>query len=124
MKTARLLLAVAAILCASGSLLVAQVSVTGGWEASIQAPRGTLEYRMYLNQEGPRVTGYFQSEYGEMPLKGTINNDAITLTWEMPDAGKPIAVTMKGTVKGDAITGEATLGKVGTGTFNAQRMPN
>ena len=122
MRTVRLLPAVlGAVLVYFSAPISAQIDVTGEWAASMSAPRGSLEYTMFLKQEGPRVTGYFQSEYGEMPLKGTINGDAITLSWTMPDAGKPIDVTMKGTVKGDAINGEATLGKVGTGTFNAQR---
>lgn len=97
------------------------VSVTGEWSASVTAPRGVLEYTMYLQQEGPRVTGYFQSEFGEIPLKGTIRDAAITLSWTMPDAKAPIDITMTGTVKGDAIDGEATLGKVGKGSFHAER---
>jgi hypothetical protein len=95
--------------------------VTGEWAASVTAPRGVLEYTMYLKQEGPRVSGYFQSEFGEMPLRGTIKDTAITLSWTMPDAKEPIEVTMTGTVKGDAIEGDATLGKVGKGSFHAER---
>jgi len=101
--------------------LSAQSDVTGEWSATVAAPRGALEYTMYLKQEGPRLSGYFQSEYGEIPLKGGIREDTITLTWTMPDAKEPIDCTMTGTVKGDTISGEATLGKVGKGSFRAER---
>jgi hypothetical protein len=97
------------------------IDVTGEWAATVSAPRGALEYTMYLKQEGPRVTGYFQSEFGEIPLRGTIRDDALALSWTMPDAKEPIDVTMTGTVKGDSISGEATLAKVGKGSFRAER---
>jgi hypothetical protein len=97
------------------------VDVNGEWAVVLAAPRGALEYTMFLKQEGPRVTGYFQSEYGEIPLRGTIKDDAITLTWSIPDAKEPIDISMTGTIKGDAITGEATLAKVGKGSFRAER---
>lgn len=97
------------------------IDVTGEWKATIAAPRGALEYTMYLKQEGPRVTGYFQSEYGEIPLRGSIKGDAITLSWTLPDAREPIDCSMAGSVKADAISGEATLAKVGKGSFQAER---
>ncbi len=101
--------------------LSAQTDVTGEWAVTIAAPRGALEYTMYLKQEGPRVSGYFQSEYGEIPLKGSIKGDEITLSWTLPDAKAPVDCTMTGTVKGETITGDATLAKVGTGSFRAER---
>lgn len=97
------------------------VNVTGEWAVTISAPRGALEYTMYLKQEGPRVTGYFQSQYGEIPLRGTIRDAAITLSWTMPDSNEPIDVAMTGTATADAITGEATMAKVGKGSFRAER---
>jgi hypothetical protein len=118
MKTLGVTLAAAALVCAS---LAAQTDLTGEWAVVLAAPRGALEYTMYLKQEGPRLSGYFQSEYGEIPVKGTINGDAVSLAWTMPDAKAPIDVTMSGTAKGDAIEGEANLAKVGKGTFRAQR---
>ncbi len=96
-------------------------SLSGEWAATLMAPRGALEYTMYLTQEGPRLTGYFQSQYGEIPLKGTINGDEIKLSWTMMDGSKELSVTMTGTVKGDSISGTATLGTVGDGAFRAER---
>lgn len=102
-------------------LQAAPPAVTGEWAASVSAPRGVMEYTMFLQQEGPRVTGYFQSQYGEIPLKGSIKDTALSLTWSMPDAKESIEITMTGTVKGDTIVGEAVLAKVGKGTFHAER---
>jgi hypothetical protein len=112
----RALLAVLAVL-----FTAQEVSLTGEWNATVMAPRGALEYTMYLTHEGPRLTGYFQSQYGEIPLKGTINGDQVKLTWTMVDGAKEIDVTMTGTVKGDAISGTARLGTIGDGAFRAER---
>lgn len=122
MRTLRAAAVVAALLYACGAVrLLAQTDVTGEWAATVAAPRGALEYTMYLKQEGLRVTGYFQSEYGEIPLKGSIREDAISLSWTLPDAKEPIDCTMTGTVKGDLISGEATLARIGKGSFRAER---
>jgi hypothetical protein len=101
-----------------------QPDLNGEWDVTIAAPRGALEYTMFLKQEGPRVSGYFQSQYGEIPLKGSIKGDAITLSWTMPEVNEAIDCTMTGTVNGDVISGEATLGKVGKGSFRAERTPS
>lgn len=103
------------------ALTVQESSLTGEWSATVMAPRGVLEYTMYLTQEGPRLTGYFQSQYGEIPVKGTITGDQIKLSWTMMDGSKELSVTMSGTVKGDSITGTARLGTVGEGAFRAER---
>lgn len=122
MHTNRAAIALAALLMVCGlSSVAAQADVNGEWAVTIAAPRGALEYTMYLKQEGPRVTGYFQSEYGEIPIKGSIREETITLTWTLPDAKEPIDCTMTGTAKGDAISGEATLAKLGKGSFRAER---
>jgi hypothetical protein len=121
MTTVRAALAVALLYVSQAALLRAQTDVNGEWAATIAAPRGVLEYTMYLKQEGPRVTGYFQSEYGEIPLKGSIKDDTITLSWTLPDAKESIDCTMIGTVKGETISGDATLAKVGKGSFRAER---
>lgn len=110
-----------AILATAVLLAVQQPSLTGEWSANLMTPRGTAEYTMYLNQEGPRLTGYFQSQYGEIPLKGSVNGSDIKLSWELVDGGKTLAVTMTGTVKGDAINGEADIATVGKGPFTAER---
>lgn len=103
------------------ALTFQEASLTGEWSATVAAPRGALEYTMYLTQEGPRLTGYFQSQYGEIPLKGSIAGDQIKLAWTMSDGSKELSVTMTGTVKGDTISGTATLGDVGQGAFRAER---
>jgi hypothetical protein len=112
---------VALVTLAAPVRMVEPPSLSGEWSATVAAPRGALEYTMYLTHEGPRLTGYFQSQYGEIPLKGTVNGDEVKLSWTMMDGAKEIACTMTGTVKDDTISGTATLGTIGQGAFRAER---
>ena len=101
-----------------------ETNLTGEWSAVVTAPRGELEYTMYLTQEGPRLTGYFQSQYGEIPLKGSVNGKDVKLSWTLMDGSREVNVRMTGKVDGDAISGTATLGTIGDGPFHAQRTPS
>ena len=96
-------------------------NLSGEWSVTVTAPRGELDYTMYLTHEGPRLSGYFQSQYGEMPLKGSVNGDEVKLSWTMTDGAKELVVTMTGRVKGDTISGTARLGDIGEGPFRAEK---
>jgi hypothetical protein len=98
-----------------------QANLTGEWAVTVVAPRGDIEYTMYLTHEGPRLTGYLQSQYGEIPLKGSVNGDEVKISWTMMDGTKAIDVAMTGTLKGDLISGTARLGAIGDGAFRAER---
>jgi hypothetical protein len=98
-----------------------QGNVTGEWALEVTTPNGHVEYVLYMNQEGPRVTGHLTSEYGETPVRVTLNGDAITLAWSQAEGGKTIDIALTGTVKGDTISGTAKLGTVGQGPFQAER---
>jgi hypothetical protein len=120
----RLNLAVAALflMCATAvSAQAPEATVTGEWALEITTPNGHVEYVLYLNQEGPRVTGHLTSEYGETPVRVTLKEAAITLTWLQAEGGKQIEIQLTGTVKGDSMTGTAKLGTVGEGPFQADR---
>src|SRR5262249_28584622 len=49
--------------------LAAQTDVTGEWEASYATPLGPQELKIYLTQEGPRISGHTTSEYGESQVR-------------------------------------------------------
>src|SRR5262245_11879067 len=61
---------------------------TGEWEASYQTPLGPQELKIYLTQEGPRISGHTTSEYGESQVRGTINGQDIQFTFQSTDGGQ------------------------------------
>src|SRR5215831_19522488 len=78
-----------------------QADVTGEWEAQYQTPLGPQELKMYLSQEGPRITGHTTSEFGEFPIRGSINGADVKLSWTEVDAGKELPISVTGKVEGD-----------------------
>lgn len=95
--------------------------VTGEWDASYVTPLGPQEVKIYLTQEGPRLSGHTTSEYGEAQVRGSINGSDVKISWSEVDGGKTIDVVVTGKVDGDTITGTASLGGRGSGAFKATR---
>jgi hypothetical protein len=98
-----------------------QTDVTGEWEASYQTPLGPQELKVYLTQEGPRISGHTTSEYGESQVRGTINGQDIQFTFESTDGGRAVEIRVTAKVDGDRIRGTAKIGDRGEGVFTAER---
>ena len=118
MKTLLNAIAVVSLLVFSAA---AQTDMSGEWVVQFQAPQGPQEFTMYVQQQGPRLTGRLTSEYGEFPLRGSIDGDTFTINWSMPDAGRELPITFNGKVDGDKMTGTAKLGNRGTGALSGTR---
>jgi hypothetical protein len=95
--------------------------VTGEWEASYQTPLGPQELKIYLTQEGPRISGHTSSEYGESQVRGTINGQDIQFTFQSTDGGRAIDVRVTAKVEGERMGGTAKIGDRAEGAFTAER---
>ena len=98
-----------------------QTDVTGEWDASYATPLGPQELKIYLTQEGPRVSGHTTSEYGESAVRGTINGPDIQFTFSSTDGGKAIDIRVTAKVDGEKMRGTARIGERAEGTFTAER---
>jgi hypothetical protein len=114
-------LAIALVAAFVGLPVFAQTDMSGEWAISFNAPQGPQEFTMYVQQQGPRLTGRLTSEYGEFPLRGSIDGNAFTINWSMPDGGRELDITFTGKVEGDNMTGTAKLGNRGTGQLSGTR---
>jgi hypothetical protein len=113
---------VALVAFALATAAAAQASLTGEWEMSFTTPRGgRTEYTLYMTQDGPRLTGHLTSEFGETPVKGSVNGDEVKLAWSIMENGKPLDISVTATAKGDTLNGTIKLGTVGEGVFSAER---
>ena len=98
-----------------------QADMGGEWEISFPSPAGPQEFTMYVMQQGTRLTGRLTSEYGEYPLRGTMDGAAFTITWSLPDGGRTVEVTFTGKIDGDSLSGTAKLGTRGSGPLSGRR---
>jgi hypothetical protein len=98
-----------------------QTDIAGEWAVTFGTPQGPQEFTMYVVQEGPRLSGRLTSEYGEFPLRGSLDGSNFTITWSLPDGGRELEVTFSGKVDGDSLTGTAKLGTRGSGQLSGTR---
>ncbi|HYM25893.1 MAG TPA: hypothetical protein VEU08_21900 [Vicinamibacterales bacterium] len=103
------------------AVVMLQVDVTGEWEATYVTPLGPQELKMYLQQEGPRISGHTTSEFGEATIRGSISGSDVKLSWTEVDGGKSLEISVTGKVDGGTITGTAKLGDRGEGRFRAEK---
>jgi|SRR5262245_785133 len=101
---------------------LAPADVAGNWRVEFVVPTGELAVTMTINQDGTKLTGRVVNEDGEFPLEGSVADDDVTVTWTVPEQGKPMQITMKGKIQGEYITGTARLGNLGEGSLEARRV--
>src|SRR5438876_4485516 len=98
-----------------------QTDVTGEWDASYATPLGPQELKIYLTQEGPRITGRTTSEFGESQVRGTINGQDIQFSFSSTDGGRAIDIRVTAKVDGERMRGTAKIGERAEGAFTAER---
>src|SRR5215208_2875788 len=79
-----------------------KIDVTGRWEMSVEKRSGeTQTWTLTLEQTGEALTGVITSEGGDLPVSGTIQGQAVTLS------AKRYGVTVEfpAIVEGDTMTG-------------------
>jgi hypothetical protein len=119
-KTRNIALA-ALVLLAPLTLCLAQESVSGEWDLTINTPRGEMTSTAKFVQEGEKLTVTMISPRGESTGTGTIKGADIewTVTRETPRG--QMTITYKGKVEGNTMKGEAQMGDFGTAEWKATK---
>jgi len=113
---------VAVCVAFASAIACAETDVAGNWRVEFVAPNGEEAVNMTIIQDGVRLTGRVINEYGEYPIKGSVDGTEITVTWSVAEDGQPLEIVMKGTVSGETIEGTARLGNIGEGSLSARRV--
>jgi hypothetical protein len=101
---------------------LAAVDVTGTWIFRVETSGGSGSPSFTFKQEGENLTGTYKGLFGEAPLTGTVKGNAISFSFKVSAQGIEGVVTYTGTVDGDSMKGNVTLGDVGEGTFTGKRQ--
>jgi hypothetical protein len=117
------ILLAATVMLASPSAAAADADVAGGWAIEFTLPwGGTAGYPMWVVQDGSKLSGRVSMPgVGEYPLKGTIEGDRFRIVWQNNVDGEWMDIIFAGTVKGDAMSGTAKIGKYPEGELYARR---
>ena len=96
-------------------------SVAGEWNASMNTPGGTREFKIIFQVKGDSLSGTVKRASGDVPLSGTIKGDDVTFSYSIAYGGNPLTLTVTAKVTGDSMKGSIDLGGGGQEAFSATR---
>ena len=115
------LAACAIALLASGQLLAQANNVTGDWAFTVTTDQGSGNPTMTFKQDGEKLTGKYNGQFGTADLTGTVKGNAIQFTFTIDVQGQQAPATYKGTIEKNTMKGSMDIGGMVTGTFTATK---
>jgi hypothetical protein len=98
------------------------VSVGGVWELTTQTPQGDMTADATFVQENDKIKFSMAGPQGfEMVGEGTVKGPEVEWTVTISMAQGEFALTYKGKVEGETMTGEVIAGDFGTFPFTAKK---
>jgi imidazolonepropionase-like amidohydrolase len=96
----------------------------GTWNVSVVTPQGANTSTMTITQTGSSFTGQMVSEIGTLQITdGAIDGKHVTWSTTANLGGRSVQITFEGDVDGTRMSGNASLGQLGTATFTAEKTP-
>jgi hypothetical protein len=94
--------------------------LTGSWDVRIEYAAGVSTHHLYVRQRGNDLDGTHQGDFVSRDLRGTIDGGSVRIrsSWEQGDS---LNYTFSGTVSGDEMSGDVSLGEYLDARFTARR---
>ena len=101
----------------------ASVNVTGKWLFNVETGAGSGTPTMTFTQDGEKLTGKYQGQFGEADLTGTVKGQDIAFSFNVDAQGTAVNFKYTGTIENkDALKGKVEIAGLGEGTFTAKRQ--
>ena len=104
---------------AAGTGLAQGTNVTGEWTFTVTTDQGSGTPSMTFKQDGEKLTGKYNGQFGTADLTGTVKGNAIQFTFTIDVQGQQAPATYQGTVEKNTMKGTMDIGGMVTGTFTA-----
>jgi hypothetical protein len=111
----------AAVVLASSPLESQATNVTGDWEFTVTTDQGSGTPTMTFKQDGEKLTGKYNGQFGSADLTGTVKGNAIQFTFTIDVQGQQAPATYKGTVEKNTMKGSMDIAGMVSGTFTATK---
>jgi len=120
------LAAIGGVLLIGASLASAQaakVDVTGKWAFNVETGAGSGTPTITFKQDGEKLAGKYNGQFGEADLTGTVKGQDIAFTFNVDAQGTMLNFKYTGTIENkDALKGKVEIVGLGDGTFTAKRQ--
>jgi L-seryl-tRNA(Ser) seleniumtransferase len=97
------------------------VSVGGQWQLEMQFDRGSATHTLIFEQSGADLLGTHNGEYVTGDLQGKLHANQIKFRSSQRIEGQILSYEFSGTVNGDKMSGDVSLGEYGSARWSAQR---
>lgn len=121
MKKILSVLSVFALTLITAVSVAAQSSAAGEWDAAMNTPGGTRNFKIKLKVDGEKLTGEVGREGGSLPLTGSVKGNDIQFSYTVNYNGNDLVLTMSGKVDGDTIKGTVSFGGMAEDEWSAKR---
>jgi L-seryl-tRNA(Ser) seleniumtransferase len=95
--------------------------VAGAWDAHIQYEAGSAQHKLQLTTNGNAVSGSHAGWAYKGAVTGAIDGSHVDLRSSMPAEGTHLTYRFTGTVTGNEMSGDVSLGEYGRARFTARR---
>lgn len=107
----------------SASAQAAKVNVTGKWLFNVETGAGSGTPTMTFTQDGEKLTGKYNGQFGDADLTGTVKGQDIAFSFNVDAQGTALTFKYTGTIENkDALKGKVDIAGLGEGTFTAKRQ--
>ena len=107
----------------SASAQAAKVNVTGKWLFNVETGAGSGTPTMTFTQDGEKLTGKYNGQFGDADLTGTVKGQDIAFSFNVDAQGTALTFKYTGTIENkDALKGKVEIAGLGEGTFTAKRQ--
>lgn len=104
------------------SLYALTVDVSGTWDMTLQTDRGDWPTELTIQQEGEKIKVSMPGFQGDqIEGEGTVKDNKIEFTFNISTQRGDFSITYTGTVEGDTMSGEASMGDFGTMQWTAKK---
>ena len=101
----------------------AKVDVTGKWAFNVETSAGGGTPTMVFKQDGEKLTGKYNGQFGDADINGTVKGSDIKFTFKVDAQGNALDFTYEGKIESkDAMKGKLSIPGLGDGTFTAKRQ--
>jgi hypothetical protein len=100
---------------------LAQTTVAGDWDVTINSPQGANTSKVTFKQDANKLDGMIKSPAGETAIAGTVEGDEVKVAFTINFQGMPFEIKLNGKVAGDTIAGKADFGGFAEGDWTAKR---
>ena len=107
----------------SANAQAVKVNVTGKWLFNVETGAGSGTPTMTFTQDGEKLTGKYNGQFGDADLTGTVKGQDIAFSFNVDAQGTALTFKYTGTIENkDALKGKVDIAGLGEGTFTAKRQ--